>query len=87
MSEPGVGFREWLGRSGGGDDQLDRLNEQIVERLRATTTTVPTSTMVDGHDAIRPCFINPRRTGAEVDELVDNTRRVGASLAETGPTR
>lgn len=49
----------------------DALNQRILERLRRETPYVPTSTVVDGAVAIRPCFINPRTTQREVDGLVD----------------
>lgn len=62
------------------DLALDELNAQIVEGLRHTTTTVPSSTVVDGCYAIRPCFINPRTTSADVQALVENTLRLAASI-------
>jgi hypothetical protein len=45
---------------------------------------VPSSTVVDGRLAIRPCFINPRTTGAEVDGLVDAVLRFGAEDDASG---
>lgn len=62
------------------DVALDDINERIVEGLRRTTTTVPSSTVVAGRYAIRPCFINPRTTTAEVHALVEDTVRLGSSL-------
>jgi hypothetical protein len=35
---------------------------------------------VNGHFAIRPCFINPRTTPTDVDGLVDAVRRIGDEL-------
>ena len=61
--------------------RTDEVNARIVEALRQTTTTVPSSTVVDGRYAIRPCFINPRTTIAEVEALVENTVRIGRTLA------
>ena len=67
---------------GAGDPAaIDALNRQILARLRASTPLVPSSTLVDGALAIRPCFINPRTTGAEVDALVDAVIRIGDELA------
>jgi aromatic-L-amino-acid decarboxylase len=59
----------------------DQLNAQLLTQLRRTTTTVPSSTIADGHFALRPCFINPRVTVAEVDALLDNTISIGDRLA------
>ena len=59
---------------------VDSLNGRILERLRRETPFIPTSTIVDGALAIRPCFINPRTTWAEVDGLVDAVVRIGDEL-------
>jgi len=40
----------------------------------------PSSTLIDGRFAIRPCFINPRTTEREVAELVDAVVRFGDEL-------
>ena len=61
----------------------DQLNFSIVERLRRETPFVPTTTVVDGRLAIRPCFINPRTTQREVEGLVDATIRFGDELSAT----
>jgi aromatic-L-amino-acid/L-tryptophan decarboxylase len=63
----------------GGVD-VDRLNRTLVERLRRETRYVPTSTVVRGAFAIRPCFINPRTTLADAHGLVDEVLRIGAQL-------
>ena len=63
-----------------GDADADVLNFRILERLRRETRFIPTSTIVDGRFAIRPCFINPRTTLAEVDGLVDAVCRLGDEL-------
>ena len=62
----------------------DARNARIVEMLRQSTATVPSSTVVDGRYAIRPCFINPRTTIDDVEALVDNTVRIGRSLHSEG---
>lgn len=61
----------------------DALNTRIMRRLRAETPYVPSTTTVDGAYVIRPCFINPRTTLAEVDGLVDAVIRFGD--AEVAP--
>jgi aromatic-L-amino-acid decarboxylase len=64
--------------AGDQDDAIDEANRRILGRLRTETGLVPSSTVVDGRLAIRPCFINPRTTAAEVDGLVDAVLRFGA---------
>lgn len=56
---------------------LDALTLRLVERLRRETPYAPTSTVVGGRVAIRPCYVNPRTTLADVDGLVDATVRLG----------
>jgi aromatic-L-amino-acid/L-tryptophan decarboxylase len=41
---------------------------------------MPSSTVVAGHLAIRPCFINPRTRLADVDALVDHVTTIGDQL-------
>jgi len=50
----------------------DAVNAEILLRLRRTTRSIPSSTVVGGHQAIRPCFINPHTGLADVDVLVDH---------------
>ena len=69
---------------GGSEPDLDALNGRILERLRAETPIAPSSTRVDGRFAIRPCFLNPRTTEAEVDGLVDAVVRLGDRLSAAG---
>lgn len=63
------------------DADLDGLNVRILDGLRAETPIAPSATRVDGRYAIRPCFLNPRTTEAEVAELVDAVVRIGDRLA------
>lgn len=55
----------------------DALNHRIMANLRRETPFIPTSTVVNGTVAIRPCFINPRTTQREVDGMVDAVLRLG----------
>jgi aromatic-L-amino-acid decarboxylase len=57
------------------------LNARIATRLRAETPFVPSTTMVAGQYAIRPCFINPRTRLEDVDGLIDAVLRLGANEA------
>ena len=65
----------------GFDENL--LNSRIVTELRLHTLTVPSTTVWDGKVVIRPCFINPRQTEADVYALLANVRRVGSDLLKT----
>lgn len=62
----------------------DELNRNILERLRRETPFIPTSTVVGGVLAIRPCFINPRTTQREVDGLIDAVCEFGDEAADSG---
>ena len=62
------------------DDALDRVNREIAHRLRSETPYVPSTTQVNGKLAIRPCYINPRTTVAEVDGLARSVRSIGDRL-------
>lgn len=62
----------------------DALNRRILDRLRAETGLAPSSTLVDRRYAIRPCFINPRTTEREVDDLVAMVVRFGDELTGGG---
>ncbi len=59
---------------------LDELNANIVNHLRAEGIYVPSTTRVNGKLAIRPCYINPRTRISEVDGLVDQVREIGDAL-------
>ncbi len=60
----------------------DEFNQQLLRRLVRETGYMPSSTSVNGHFAIRPCFINLRTTMADVDGFVDAVLRIGAELAD-----
>jgi aromatic-L-amino-acid decarboxylase len=68
-------------RPGLGEEELDALNRAIVRRLHVETPYVPSSTLVAGRTAIRPCFINPRTAEHDVDGMVTAVRRLGDDLA------
>ena len=62
----------------------DALNRRILGRLRRETPYIPSSTVVEGAYALRPCFINPRTTQREVTGLVDAVVRIGDELTAAG---
>ena len=65
------------------ESTLDNLNTQIAQRLRMEGI-VPSTTLVAGKYAIRPCFINPRTTIVEVEHMVARTREIGDELIKNG---
>ncbi len=81
-SGAGAGAGPNSGGGAGPDDDaaVDEVNRRILDRLRRETPTVPSSTVVDGRFAIRPCFINPRTTEREVSMLVDAVIRFGDEI-------
>jgi aromatic-L-amino-acid decarboxylase len=65
-----------------GVDDLDGFNAALFRRLVQETPYLPTSTIVDGKFAIRPCFINPRTEQEHVDGLVEAVTAIGNELRE-----
>lgn len=63
------------------DEAVDALNAEIARRLRAETPYVPSTTRVAGRLAIRPCYINPRATLADVEGLARAVREIGDELS------
>jgi aromatic-L-amino-acid/L-tryptophan decarboxylase len=60
---------------------LDLLNAALFRRLMQETPYLPSSTVVNGSFAIRPCFINARTTLEHVDGFCDAVVRIGDELA------
>ena len=70
------------------DEAVDALNAEIARRLRAETPYIPSTTRVAGRLAIRPCYINPRATLADVEGLARAVREIGDSIGhESGHAR
>jgi len=63
----------------------DPVNAEILLRLRRTTRSTPTSTVIEGRLAIRPCFINPHTQLADVDALIDHVITIGDELTGVQP--
>jgi aromatic-L-amino-acid decarboxylase len=83
LSEPVLSICCFRYRAKGLDDvALNALNARIAKQLHAQTPYVPSTTMVHGRFAIRPCYVNPRTTLADVDGMVDAARRIGDALAQ-----
>ena len=62
------------------DEQLNELNAEIVQLLRAEGSAIPSTAQVGGRLALRPCYVNAATTLAEVDELADVVVRIGDRL-------
>jgi aromatic-L-amino-acid/L-tryptophan decarboxylase len=60
---------------------LDALNAALLRRLVRETPYLPSSTVVGGRFAIRPCFINSRTRPEDVDGFVDAVVALGDELA------
>jgi aromatic-L-amino-acid decarboxylase len=65
---------------GEGIEDLDGFNAALFRRLVQETPYLPSSTLVNGRFAIRPCFINPRTEQKHVDGLVDAVVAIGDEL-------
>ena len=57
---------------------LSELNRELLRCVQERGRVLPSGTEVDGRFAIRPCFINPRTTAAEVDLLIEDVEACGA---------
>jgi aromatic-L-amino-acid decarboxylase len=75
-----VCFR-YVPEGGGSAARLDELNNRVLQVLRRDTPYVPSSTRVGGRFALRPCYVNPRTTEADVDGLADAVLEIGAALS------
>ncbi|HEV3142834.1 MAG TPA: aminotransferase class V-fold PLP-dependent enzyme [Gemmataceae bacterium] len=64
----------------GSDDDLDRLNLQLLEELRKSGRAFLSSTKLDGRVVVRMCFINWRTTSGDVEEIVALLREIGKRL-------
>jgi aromatic-L-amino-acid/L-tryptophan decarboxylase len=60
------------------DDQAMTTLNQLNREVRARGRCIPSATTVHGAFVIRPCYINPRTTLADVDALVDEVESCGA---------
>lgn len=88
LAEPELSICCFRFRPGGWTDEaaIDALNDDIVHAVRARGRAIPSTTRVAGHNAIRPCFINPRGGLADADALVDEVLTVGRALVRDGRT-
>lgn len=72
------------GRTNGeATETLNQLNRAVLSRVRARGRCVPSATTVHHAFVIRPCYINPRTTLADVDALADEVETCGAEVWAT----
>jgi aromatic-L-amino-acid decarboxylase len=62
-------------------DDLNRLNHRLLRRLIRENEFMPSSTLVDGQFALRPCFLGARTGDGQVDGLLEAVLRIGDQLA------
>jgi len=56
----------------------DKINHGIRERLQREGEFYLSPTVVDGHEVLRVCIVNPATTAARIDALVEAVLRIGA---------
>lgn len=66
-----------------GIDDLDAFNRQLHRRLIRENENMPSTTLVNGKLAIRPCFIGARTTHEHALALLGDVIRIGKELATT----
>ncbi|MGB0095213.1 MAG: pyridoxal-dependent decarboxylase [Solirubrobacteraceae bacterium] len=64
---------------------LDSFNAALFRRLLRETPYLPSSTVINGSFAIRPCFINVRTALEHVEGFCDAVVRIGDELALATP--
>ena len=64
-----------------GVPDLDLLNQNLHRRLIRDNQHMPSTTRVNGHLALRPCFIGARSELSHAQALVADVLRIGAELA------
>jgi aromatic-L-amino-acid decarboxylase len=62
---------------------LNDLNTRIHRRLVHNTRNMPSTVMINGKLAIRPCFVGARAHHRQVTELVDEVINIGDDLTST----
>ncbi len=79
LTEPTLSICCFAHRVPGGDAP-DDFNQRLFRRLVRETDFMPSSTVVNGRFAIRPCFINARTTIEHVDAFIETVLAIGVEL-------
>ena len=61
-------------------EDLDQLNQKLHRQLVRDNEFMPSTTRVNGHLALRPCFIGARTNHDQVNGLIEAVLRVGGEL-------
>ena len=64
----------------GSEQALNDLNREVLTRLHHEHHHIPSSTEINDAFAIRPCYINPRTTLADVEGLAAAIERIGGQV-------
>jgi aromatic-L-amino-acid decarboxylase len=64
------------------ESELDRLNEELLDRLQHEGEVFVSHAIVDGSYFLRACIVNFRTTDHDVRALIDIVARTGAKLAQ-----
>lgn len=62
-------------------EDADRINKDIVVALQESGIAAPSTTIVNGHLAIRVAIVNHRTTASDIDALVDATLKFGMAMS------
>jgi aromatic-L-amino-acid decarboxylase len=65
------------------EDELNRLNEEILGRLQPGGEAFVSNAVVEGRYWLRACIVNFRTTHADIEALVELVRRVGTEVRAT----
>lgn len=63
---------------------LNEFNRLLFRSLLIQNEHIPSTTMVNGCYAIRPCFVGARTGGRHAQELVDAVLRTGNEILRAG---
>ena len=66
----------------GSEEALNELNREVVRCVQERGRCAPSGTELRGAFAIRPCYINPRSTLADVEALIEEVETCGAAVWE-----
>ncbi len=62
------------------NDELNRLNRELLIRIQDSGVAVPSHTVLDGHYAIRVAITNHRSQQADFDLFIREVQRIGREL-------
>jgi aromatic-L-amino-acid decarboxylase len=71
----------YRGAAGASDEELNRLNRELIIRIQESGVAVPSHTVLDGRYAIRVAITNHRSELADFDLFIREVRRLGRELA------